>query len=151
MRRLIPFALVLALVSLGGCAWFQKAPTIDAQQLAYQHVKKAADVVNAAGLVTASAQQMEIALYQSGAIPRALHLTIQQGFLTLGLDVQKGLTVLRDLTQTPMQQQAAVTQIEASMTTFINSLSSLNADAKTKITTVMNAALLIVQGAFLLI
>ena len=94
---------------------------------------------------------MEIALYQSGAIPRALHLTIQQGFLTLGLDVQKGLTVLRDLTQTPMQQQAAVTQIEASMTTFINSLSSLNADAKTKITTVMNAALLIVQGAFLLI
>ena len=150
MRRLIPFALVLALVSLGGCAWFQKKPTTDATQQAYQQVKKAADVVNAAGQVVASAQQMEISLYQTGNVPRPAHLVIQQGFKTLAEQVQAGLIVLRDLTKTPMEQQTAITQIGTSMSTFINSLSGLGADAKAKITTLMNGALLIVQGALIL-
>ena len=150
MRRLIPLVLVLALVSLGGCAWFHKQPTVDAQQLAYQHVKKVADVVNAAGQVVGAAQQLEIALYQAGTIPIMKHLAIEQGFKDLAQGVQHGLTVLRDLTKTPMEQQTAITQIGTSMSTFINSLSGLGADAKAKITTLMNGALLIVQGALIL-
>lgn len=154
MTRMKTWIVIVALIALAGgttgCAWFQKKPTVDVQQLALQKVKKTADVVDAAGKVVASAQQMEITLYQSNVVPRALHLKIQQGFKTTAQEVQKGLTVLRDLTKTPMERQAAITQIAASLKNLTDSFNDLSEEVKVKVKTLIDGALLMVQGALLM-
>jgi hypothetical protein len=149
---LLLLALPVMGMSVTGCALFTKKPTPATVEQGYQQVKTAADVVNSAGKIVASAQQLEIQLAQNPAvIPRATHRAIQQGFSVTADKVTKGLQVLQDVTKTATERQAAIQSISDSVGHLIDTeLASLAPETRAAIVAILGGATVVLKAALLL-
>lgn len=118
---IVPVLILAGVLGLGSVACMPKLPAATLPAAPLTDLAQFAQRMSQAGQIAEQAQKIEIGLYDVGMVPKPAHVTIQQGFLSLSVAVQAGLS-LAATTVTPQSAREALIAVS-------NALIKLDEDA----------------------